>query len=256
MGNLSFVSFIYVVLTYTAFAIFIIGSVWKIVVYSNTPMCVKIALTPAPTTKFGAFIRVMKEVLFFKTLFKSDKKLWTAGYVFHISFAAVIMQHLLRHYIYDFSNGHPPAFYNALVPIGLFFGTLMFISLLYLFFRRLFIDRVRMISLFSDYFILVLLMAITIAGLSEILFQPTSKLEYSVRQLDTFFNNLLVFHPVNIPTDPFFLLHYSLVLILISYIPFSKVIHFIGIFFSPTITMIDNPREKRHFDDRADRLTI
>ncbi len=256
MGNLSFLSFIYVILTYTAFSIFIIGVVWKIIVYAKTPMCVKVALTPAPTTSSGAFLRLIKEVLFFKTLFQSDKKLWLAGYIFHISFAAVIIQHLLRHYIYDFSNHHPPAFYNALVPIGLFFGVLMFICLAYLLFRRIFIDRIRMISILSDYFVLILLMVITIAGLSEILFQPTNRLEHSVIQLDTFFNQLLIFQPVNIPTDPFFLFHYSLVLILIAYIPFSKIMHFVGIFFSPTITMVDNPREKRHFDEKADRLTI
>ncbi len=256
MGDLSFVSLIYVVLTYAAFLIFIVGVVWRIILYAKTPMCVKIPVTPAPKTSWGAFWRVMGEVFFFKTLYRSDKSLWLAGYVFHVSLAVVMLQHLLRHYVYDFSHGHPPAWYNALIPIGVFFGTLMLISLLYLFFRRIFIDRVKFVSVFADYFILILLMAITIAGLSEIIFQPAAQLEQAVLQLDVFFNRLLEFRPVNVPTNLFFLFHYSLVLLLIGYIPFSKIMHFVGIFFSPTIAMSDNPREKRHFDERAERLTI
>ncbi len=256
MGDLSFVSFVYVVLTYAAFLIFIVGVLWKIILYAKTPMCVKIPITPAPKTATGAFFRLMGEVFFFKTLFKSDKKLWLAGYTFHVSLAMVMLQHLLRHYVWDFTHGHPPAWYNALIPLGVFFGVLMLISLLYLLFRRIFIDRVRFVSVFADYFILILLTAITIAGLSEILCQPQDKLEKAVLQLDVFFNKLFMFHPVNIPTNPFFLLHYSLVLILIAYIPFSKIMHFVGIFFSPTITMADDVREKRHFDERAERLTL
>ncbi len=256
MGNLTFVSFVYVVLTYTAFAIFIVGVAWRIILYAKTPMCVKIPITPAPKTSTGAFFRLMGEVLFFKTLFKSDKKLWLAGYVFHVSLAMVMAQHLLRHYVYDFSHGHPPAWYNTLIPIGVFFGVLMFISLAYLLLRRIFIDRVRFVSIFADYFILILLMAITVAGLSEILCQPADQLEKAVLQLDIFFNKLLMFSPVNIPTNPYFLVHYTLVLILIAYIPFSKIMHFVGIFFSPTITMTDDVREKRYFNEKADRLTL
>ncbi len=256
MKDLSFVSVIYVILTYTVFLTFIIGVIWRIILYVKTPMCVKIPLTPAPKTSWGAFWRLMGEVFFFKTLYKSDKSAWLGGYVFHVSFAIVMIQHLMRHYVYDFYSGHPPAWYNALIPIGLFFGVLMLISLLYLFFRRIFIDRVKFISILSDYFILILLMAITVVGLSEILLQPAAQLEKAVIQLDVFFNRLLIFSPVNIPTNLLFLLHYSLVLLLIGYIPFSKIMHFVGIFFSPTITMVDNPREKRHFDERADRLTI
>ncbi|PMP87767.1 MAG: nitrate reductase [Desulfurella sp.] len=256
MDNLDFVSFMYVILTYAAFAILIIGVVWKIIVYAKTPMPVKIPLTPAPKTKTGAFFRVLGEVFFFKSLYRSNKSTWVGGYVFHVSLAIVLIQHVLRHYVYDFYHGNPPAWYNLLVPIGLVFGTLILISLVYLFLRRIFVERVKFISVLSDYFILVLLMLITIAGLSEIVFQSPAALEKSVVQLDAFFNKLFIFQPFDIPHNPFFLLHYTLVLILLAYIPFSKIMHFVGIFFSPTLAMNDDVRENRYTDERTTRLTI
>ncbi len=254
--ELSFVSFIYVVLTYAAFTVFIVGLIWKIIVYSKTPMCVKIALTPAPTTKVGVAVRLFEEVFFLKTLFRSNKATWIGSYLFHISFAVVILQHLLRHYVYDFYQGHPPTWYNALIPIGVIFGVLMLLSLLYLLARRIFVEKVKLVSYFSDYFILILLIAISIAGLSEIFFIPDAEFQRVVTQLDVYFNRLLMFHPTNIPTNPIFLVHYTLVLILITYIPFSKLVHFVGIFFSPTLHMIDNPREERYYNEKADRPTI
>ncbi len=256
MGNVNFISAFYIVATYTAFAILIVGVLWRIIVYAKTPMCVKIPLTPAPTTAGGAFWRVIGEVLFFRTLFRSSKLTWLGGYIFHISFFVVIVQHLLRHYVYDFYNGHPPGWYDALIPIGMIFGGLMLISLLYLLARRMFVDRVKFISLFSDYFILILLMLIVIAGLAQVAFQPASQLAADTSKLDIFFNQLTVFKAADIPTNPFFLFHYSLALLLIGYIPFSKIMHFVGIFFSPTFTMADNPREERYTDKRATRLTI
>jgi len=256
MGNVNFISAFYIVATYTAFAILIIGILWRIIVYAKTPMCVKIPLTPAPTTTGGAVWRVVSEALFFRTLFRSNKLTWIGGYIFHISFFAIIIQHTLRHYVYDFYNAHPPAWYDALIPIGMVFGVLMLVSLLYLLARRIFVDRIKLISLFSDYFILILLALIAIAGLAQVAFQPASQLASDTAKLDTFFNQLTVFQAADIPTNPFFLFHYSLVLFLIGYIPFSKIMHFVGIFFSPTFAMVDNPREKRYADERATRLTI
>ncbi len=254
--ELNFVSFLYVILTYAAFIILIVGLIWKIIVYSKTPMCVKIALTPAPKTKGGVVIRLLEEVLFLKTLFKSNKATWIGSYVFHVSFAVVILQHILRHYVYDFYYGHPPTWYDTLIPIGVIFGVLMLLSLLYLLARRIFVEKVKLVSYFSDYFILILLIAIGIAGLSEIFFIPDAEFQKVVTQLDVYFNRLLLFHPTNIPTNPIFLLHYTLVLILLVYIPFSKLVHFIGIFFSPTLNMTDNPREERYYNEKADRPTI
>jgi nitrate reductase gamma subunit len=55
-------------------------------------------------------------------------------------------------------------------------------------------------------------------------------------------------HPQPVPADPWFLLHFSLVLALLVYFPFSKLMHAGGIFFSPSRNQIDWTRstERRH----------
>ena len=46
--------------------------------------------------------------------------------------------------------------------------------------------------------------------------------------------------------DPVLLVHLSLVALLMIIFPISKLLHAPGLFFSPTRTMTDNPREARH----------
>ena len=59
---------------------------------------------------------------------------------------------------------------------------------------------------------------------------------------------LVRFHPAPVPADPWFLVHFSLVLFLLVYFPFSKLMHAGGVFFSPSRNQPDWTRstEPRH----------
>ena len=258
MLDLNFVSGIYVLLTYFAGAIFIIGVLLRIIVYAKIPMAVKIPLTPAPLTKTGAVGRMAAEVLVFKSLFRANKPTWVAGYIFHVSFIILILLHFARHFVYRYHNGvlTLPSWYPLFVNVGIVCGILMFLSLFYLLLRRMIVDRVRIISLFSDYLILIILMLIAVAGLSMNFLISASALTKIDNRLDPFVNGIATFHPIDIPSNPYFLVHYSLILLLIAYIPFSKVMHFVGIFFSPTRYMIDNPQEERYRKPNAEDLSL
>ncbi|MHB1546101.1 MAG: respiratory nitrate reductase subunit gamma, partial [bacterium] len=238
MAPLNLTTAIYLLFTYTVGLIFVIGVVLRIYQYSVTPQPIKIMLTPAPLTKSGAFVRVLGEVFFFKSLFKSNKATWVFGYLFHISFFLLIFMHFLRHFIY---SNPLPWWYNIFVGIGIVCGIVMVISLFLLLMRRVVIERVKFISLFQDYLILILLMLIGLAGLSLNYVLTPAALTVVDNQLDPYMNGLLTFQFTNIPANPVFLIHYTLVMLLILYIPFSKVMHFVGIFFSPTRNMADNP---------------
>jgi nitrate reductase gamma subunit len=253
MLNLNFLSGVYVFISYAVALIFILGVAIRLYVYATTPQPVKIPLTPAPTTSGGAVLRILGEVVFFKSLFQSNKPTWVAGYLFHISFFLLIFLHFLRHFVY---SNPLPSWYSTFVNIGIVCGIVMFLSLFYLFLRRMVVERVKFISLFADYFILIILMLIALAGLSMNYFVSSSALTNIDNHLDPFITGIAVFHPVNIPANPYFLVHYSLVLLLIAYIPFSKVMHFVGIFFSPTRIMADNPREARYYKPDAKDLSI
>ncbi|MCL4427524.1 MAG: respiratory nitrate reductase subunit gamma [Deltaproteobacteria bacterium] len=253
MAPLNLTTAIYLLFTYTVGLIFVIGVVLRIYQYSVTPQPIKIMLTPAPLTKSGAFVRVLGEVFFFKSLFKSNKATWVFGYLFHISFFLLIFMHFLRHFIY---SNPLPWWYNIFVGIGIVCGIVMVISLFLLLMRRVVIERVKFISLFQDYLILILLMLIGLAGLSLNYVLTPAALTVVDNQLDPYMNGLLTFQFTNIPANPVFLIHYTLVMLLILYIPFSKVMHFVGIFFSPTRNMADNPIEERYYKPNAKDLSI
>jgi len=253
MEPLNLTTAIYLLFTYSVGLIFVIGVVLRIYQYSVTPQPIKIMLTPAPLTKSGAFARVLGEVFFFKSLFKSNKATWVFGYLFHISFFLLIFMHFLRHFIY---SNPLPWWYNIFVSIGIVCGIVMVLSLFLLLMRRVVIERVKFISLFQDYLILVLLMLIGLAGLSLNYVLTPSALTVVDNQLDPYMNGLLTFQFTNIPSNPLFLIHYTLVMLLILYIPFSKVMHFVGIFFSPTRNMADNPIEERYYRPNAKDLSI
>lgn len=216
----------------------VFGLAYKLFLFANTPSPLKIPQTPAPTENLGVLIRIGSEALLFKSLFKGDRGLWLTGISFHLSLCLILLSHLR----FCFEPLCSFFFYYGMFfqIIGHYFGYLLLVSLVYLFIRRLIIDRNLYISLISDYFILILLFFIALSGVI---------LKYFIREnivsVKTFVLSLLSFRVCEIPENPIFLIHFSLVLILFIYFPFSKLVHSIGIFFSPTRMQPDNPREKR-----------
>ncbi len=253
MGYLNLTTVIFLFITYAVGLIFLVGVILRIYQYATTPQPVKIPLTPAPLTSGGALARVLGEVFFFKSLFKSNKPTWVFGYLFHISFFLLIAMHFARHFVY---TNPLPSWYGIFVNAGIVLGIIMVLSLFLLLLRRIIVERVKFISLFQDYLILILLMLIGLAGLSLNYALSPAALTAVDNRLDPYMNGLLTFQFTNIPSNPLFLIHYTLVMLLIAYIPFSKIMHFVGIFFSPTRIMADNPEEERYYRPEAKDLSI
>jgi nitrate reductase gamma subunit len=69
-----------------------------------------------------------------------------------------------------------------------------------------------------------------------------------------FFTGLWGLSVGNLPMDPLLLLHLSLVMVLMVLLPFSKLLHIPGIFFSPSRNQVDNPREQRHLAEWAKKF--
>ncbi|MFQ5409609.1 MAG: hypothetical protein ACE5FI_14460, partial [Anaerolineales bacterium] len=49
-----------------------------------------------------------------------------------------------------------------------------------------------------------------------------------------------------VPAHPLFLAHFALVLILVAYFPYGKLLHAPGVFFSPTRNQADDGRRRLH----------
>ena len=234
---------LFAILFYAATAILAAGLAFKVVQYARTPAPLKIPTTPAPVTSGGVALRILREVVLFESLFKANKWIWLFGYMFHGALLLAMMRHL-RYFI------HPVWDWVVLVqPFGLYAGFAMLAGLGALWFRRIFVQRIRYISGPSDHLMLVLLIGITASGLAMSYVSRTD-----IVALKQFMLGLMRLNWQPLPDDPILMAHLGMVIALMIVFPFSKLLHAPGLFFSPTRNQVDNAREKRHLAPWAAKL--
>jgi len=230
-------------LFYLAATVLVAGLAVRIRQYAGTPAPLKIPTTPAPTTRGGVALRLLREVVLFESLFKATLWTWLFGWVFHAALALVLLRHL-RYFI------DPVWGWVAFIqPFGVYAGFAMLAGLAGLWARRFLVDRVRYISTPSDHLMLALLVAIGASGLAMKYAAHTD-----VVAVKSFFLGLMSFQVRSLPADPLLAVHLGLVAALMLVFPFSKLLHAPGLFFSPGRNQVDDPRERRHLADWAARL--
>jgi nitrate reductase gamma subunit len=230
-------------LFYIATIVLIGGLAYRIRLYFATPAPLKIPTTPAPTTRSGVAFRLAREVVLFESLFKANKWIWVFGWIFHFALLLVLLRHL-RYFT------QPVWTPIALVqPFGIYAGFAMVVGLMGLWARRFLVPRVRYISAPSDHLMLALLVAIGASGLAMKFVAHTD-----IVALKAFFLGLMRLELNPLPSDPLLLVHIGLVALLMIIFPFSKLLHGVGLFFSPTRNQVDNPRERRHIAPWAAKL--
>jgi nitrate reductase gamma subunit len=234
---------VYALLFIVATIVLIVGLARKIIQYTKTPAPLKIPTTPAPVTQTGVVLRMFREVVFFESLFKGTKWTWIFSWLFHVGLFLV----LLRHVRYFIDPVWLPI--ELIQPFGKYAAFAMVVGLLGLLVRRVFVDRVRYISAPSDYLWLLLLIVIGLSGMLM-----TFVIHTDVVRVKEFFLGFWTFSGGELPMDPVLLIHLTLVAVLMVLLPFSKLLHIPGVFFSPSRNQVDNPREQRHLVDWAKKL--
>jgi nitrate reductase gamma subunit len=226
---------LFAALFYVAGILLLGGVAWRIADYWRTPAPLKIPTTPAPTTTGGVVLRMMREVMLFESLFKSNLWIWLFGAMFHFSLALVLLRHL-RYFT------EPVWSWVVLIqPFGMYAGIPMVMGLAGLWARRIVVERIRYISTPSDHLMLVLLLAIGVSGLSlRFLDHP------DIVGVKAFILGLMRFNIQPLPDSPLLYVHLGLVAALAIIFPFSKLLHAPGVFFSPSRNQADNSREQRH----------
>jgi nitrate reductase gamma subunit len=265
-----------VIFPYAALTTFITGIIFQVVKWAKSPVPFRIPTVAGqqksltwikssklenPHTTLGVIGRMALEILLFRTLFRntktelkngsklvygSNKYLWLGAILFHWSLLIIFIRHFRL-----FTEPIPSVvlwlqnldgFLQVGVPILYMTDVIITVALLYLIFRRIVDSKLRYISLVSDFFPLFLILGIAATGILMRYFDRVDLIK--VKELAI---GLFSFHPV-IPQGigNLFYIHLFLVCTLISYIPFSKLLHMPGIFLSPTRNLANNNRAKRH----------
>ncbi len=237
------ISTVYAVLFYLATILLVVGvgmRVWK---YATTPVPLNIVVSPAPRTKRGVVFRMFREVIFFESLFKSNKWIWIFAYLFHWGMLIVLLRHL-RYFTLN-----TWWWVEIISPIGRLMAFAMLAGLLGLWARRVLQERIRYISNPSDHLMLALLVGIAASGALMSYVTHTD-----IIMVKAYMLGLLRFRIGDMPTDPILMVHLGLVALLMIIFPISKLLHVPGVFFAPSRTLVDNAREKRRVSKWARNL--
>ena len=273
-----------VIIPYAAFLAFLIGVVYRILLWARTPVPYRVPTTAGqqktlvwirsddlenPHSIWGVVGRMAMEVLLFRSLFRnlrseireapdtpqggrliywSSKWLWLGAIAFHYLFLTVLLRHLRF-----FTEPVPffvklidsaDGFFELYVPAVYMSGIGLLVALMYLLVRRVLDPKVRYISLGSDYFPLFLILAIGITGILARYF-----FRIDITAVKELAMGLVTLQPT-IPegVGSIFYLHLFLVSTLLAYFPFSKLVHMAGVFFSVTRNMANNNRAVRHLN--------
>jgi nitrate reductase gamma subunit len=226
---------VFALLFYFAAAVLAGGLAFRLWGYAVTPAPLKIPIPPAPTTRAGVVVRIMREVVLFSAVFNANKWIWLFGWIFHAALLVVLLRHL------RYFTEPVWAWVVAIQPFGPYAGLAMVVGLLGLWARRFLVPRIRYISAPSDHLMLVLLIGI---GASGLLMKYVAHTD--IIALKSFFLGLIYFDWQPLSADPVLLAHLGLVAALMIIFPFSKLLHGPGLFFSPTLNQVDDARERRH----------
>ncbi|RUM86888.1 MAG: menaquinol oxidoreductase [Thermodesulfatator sp.] len=277
VGVLKLYTLFGVVIPYAAFLIFVLGLIWRMVNWAKSPVPFKITTTcgqqkslswikhsrlESPANNFEVVLRMALEVLAFRSLFRnlradlrgrrlylgSSKWLWLGAILFHWSFLIILVRHM-RLFSYPV-----PGFIQTLNAVDSFFhiglphlyltDVTILAGLTFLLLRRLVDAKVNYISLASDYFPLFLILGLVISGMLMRYF-----LRVDIASVKELTLGLATLHP-KVPKGIglIFYVHIFFVSMLAAYFPFSKLVHMVGVFFSPTRNLPNDNRRVRHIN--------
>lgn len=216
-----------IIISSIALFIFLIGMIWRWVVWLKTPVPCKIPTTPCPKTTSGIIVQLFNEIIFFRSLLRlNNKPLWAFSWFFHISIVLILITHFFNPNVF-FSISDIKWIYNE-KSIFIYFGLIIApLTILYLLIRRIFNEKIRFVSIFDDYFALILLLFIVTTGIFL----------YSSMHLGLEMDSSLLL-PI----------HVIAVVLLLVYFPFSKLVHAGAVILSPTRNQPNNNREVRHIN--------
>jgi nitrate reductase gamma subunit len=263
---------------YAAASAFILGFVYRVLKWASAPVpfhiptvggqqkslpWIKPNKIESPYTTAGVVARLALDLLLFRPLFWNERVelrrayrlvyrrnlyLWLGGLAFHWSLLAILIRHLRL-----FAEPVPTfvlvvqwldEILQNLIPVLYISNIVILIALGYLLYRRLADPQIRYLSLFSDYFAVLLLLGVTTTG---VLMRLIYKVD--VVAIKGLVMQMISLHPA-LPEGIglLFYIHLFLVCTLVAYFPFSKLMHLAGALLSPTRNLKNNSRMEKHIN--------
>jgi nitrate reductase gamma subunit len=217
------------IVPYLVAAVFMVGVVYRLLVWRRVPQPALMTLYPTGGSGWRALV---KEALFFPSLFRGDRSLWLSAWSFHVALALAFIGHL-RIATGTIDRGLASLGITAggmatlSAVAGGFAGLVLLATVLLLLGRRMCVVRVRQISAVPDLLALFLLVAVITTGdLMRFGRHPVD-----VAATRAWAASLLAFSPV-VSLPPAVLLHLGFAELLLLYFSFSKLMHFGGFFFT------------------------
>jgi nitrate reductase gamma subunit len=217
------------ILPYAAAVMFLTGVVYRLRVWKRVPQPALMTLYPTRGAGFGSLV---KEALFFPSLYRGDKTMWILSWSFHATLALAFIGHLrvvtglLDRGLGSLGLGAQGIETLSTIAGGAA-GIVLGVAVATLLLRRIFLARIREISKAPDFLALLLLVAVITCGN----WMRFGGANFNLAETRTWAASLLSFSPV-VPTSLAFLLHLFFAQLLILYIAFSKLMHFGGFFFT------------------------
>ncbi len=210
--------------------VFLIGFAYRLFEWRKL-VIPKMTLYPAPKPGTDTFWSVLKATFFSPSLFKADRALWVGAWIFHATLALILVGHIRM--VTDFPRLWAALGINAdtmSATVGTSAGIVILLAVLLLTYRRLAIRAVKEITQTGDYLALILLLAVILSG-NAMRFQGQ---HFDLNLTRTYFAGLIQFQTPIPPLNGWFLVHFLLGQMLFLYLPFSKLLHLGGIFFTQT----------------------
>jgi nitrate reductase gamma subunit len=221
-SNLIF--FITVIMPYFALFVFINGLLYRILKWVNTPKASGHFTVYISDGGGNSTLNIFQDIIWFPRMLKEEKLLWSASWIFHLSLFLTALSHykVFQPYSYIIDSFSPGAFDLISNFLDAGASILMVGSLIVLIGRR-FLGFLRQLSEPEDYLVLILILIIAITG-----YMTRYSTSVNLLSLRRYFVSLVNLSPSNLPTDPYFLVHYAFVMIFMIYFPLGKMTHMIG----------------------------
>jgi len=223
-----------VVLPYAAVLVFVGGMAYRLYTWKKLASPA-MTLFPAPADPGANARNVAQEVLLFRSLFQGDRLLWVLAWGFHAVLALIALGHLRvftnADAILQAMGMSEEAIQAMSSGAGGAAGILIMAALVLLLARRMAVPRVREVTGLADYLALLLLAAIIMTG--NVMRFSSEHFDLALTQ--EYFLGLATFSNVTAMdalAHGLFLAHMCLAFLLIMAIPFSKILHLGGIFFT------------------------